>query len=99
MPTEKPKFNTRTLKLKLSVVAESPEEKKKAWKRIRQIIGDAWRAANWIASGQYLKDQMIRRVTYYIDTDNGQIPITELEKISVNKSIDRSRLCGKADFQ
>ncbi|MDD4890281.1 MAG: transposase [Phycisphaerae bacterium] len=51
--------HVRTLKLKLSVVAE---DKKAVWKRIYQITSDAWKAANWIASGQYLNDQMIRRV-------------------------------------
>lgn len=62
MAADKPKFNSRTIKLKLRVLGDSPEEKKEAWKRIRQITDDAWRAANWIASGQYLNDQMIRRV-------------------------------------
>jgi len=53
------KYHTRTIKLKLIVVSE---DKKAAWKRIRQITNDAWKAANWIASGQYLNDQFVRRL-------------------------------------
>jgi len=53
------KYHTRTIKLKLIVVSE---DKKAAWKRIRQITNDAWKAANWIASGQYLNDQLVRRL-------------------------------------
>jgi putative transposase len=52
-------FHTRTIKLKLRVISE---DKKAAWKRIRQITSDAWKAANWIASGQYLNDQLVRRL-------------------------------------
>lgn len=52
-------FHTRTIKLKLIV---TNEDKKAAWKRIRQIMDDSWKAANWIASGQYLNDQLMRRV-------------------------------------
>ena len=47
------KADLRTIKLKLNVVAE---DKDGAWKRIRQIVSDTWRAANWIAGGQYLND-------------------------------------------
>ena len=54
-----PKYHIRTIKLKLTVIAE---DKKQAWKRIRQIMNDAWKAANWISSGQYLNDQLIRRI-------------------------------------
>jgi len=53
------KFHMRTVKLKLRVVGDDP---KAAWKRIRQINNDAWRAANWIVAGQYLNDQMMRRL-------------------------------------
>ena len=53
------KSHTRTVKLKLRVVGE---DKEATWRRIRQIMNDAWRAANWIASGQYLNDQWIRRL-------------------------------------
>lgn len=48
--------HTRTLKLK---VFPTDKETKP---RINQIISDAWRAANWIASGQYLNDQFMQRV-------------------------------------
>ena len=53
------KYHTRTIKLKMNV---TEEDKKAAWKRIRQIINDGWKAANWIASGQYLNDQLVRRI-------------------------------------
>jgi IS605 OrfB family transposase len=53
------KFHTRTIKLKLSVVSEN---KAASWQRLRQISNDAWRAANWIASGQLFNDQLIRRI-------------------------------------
>ncbi|MBW2132002.1 MAG: transposase [Deltaproteobacteria bacterium] len=53
------KVHTRTIKLKLIV---STEDKNVAWKRIRQISNDAWRAANWIASGQLFNDQLVRRI-------------------------------------
>ena len=53
------KFHIRTIKLKLYVV---DEDKVTSWKRIRQISNDAWKAANWIASGQFLNDQLMRRL-------------------------------------
>jgi putative transposase len=53
------KFHTRTVKLQLNVI---DEDKTASWKRIRQISNDVWKAANWIASGQYLNDQLIRRI-------------------------------------
>jgi len=53
------KYHTRTIKLKLNV---TNEDRKSAWKRIHQITNAAWRAANWIASGQYLNDQLVRRI-------------------------------------
>ena len=53
------KFHTRTIKLKLRV---TDEDKAASWNRIRQISNDAWRAANWIAVGQLLNDQLVRRV-------------------------------------
>ena len=52
----------RTVKLKIYPVADTPDEKKQSWKRIQQISENAWRAANWIASGQYINDQLIRRI-------------------------------------
>ena len=52
-------YHTRTIKLKIYV---KDEDKKSAWKRIHQITNDGWKAANWIASGQYLNDQLIRRI-------------------------------------
>lgn len=53
------KYHIRTIKLKLNVINE---DRKSAWKRVRQISNDAWRAANLIASGQYLNDQLVRRI-------------------------------------
>ncbi len=51
--------HTRSLKLKLRVIGDNPKD---SWKRIRQITQDSWRAANWIASGQFMNDQLIRRL-------------------------------------
>jgi len=51
----------RVVKLALGVAAPA-EEKQTVWKRIYQIADDAWKAANWVASGQYLNDQMVRRI-------------------------------------
>ena len=59
---EKADVYIRTLKLKLSVVGEDKEEKNKSWRRIRQISNDVWKAANMIASGQYLNDQLVRHI-------------------------------------
>ena len=56
------KYHTRTIKLKLSPIASTPEEKTAIWKKLYSIQNDAWRAANWIASGQFLNDQLIRRI-------------------------------------
>jgi putative transposase len=56
------KFHTRTIKLKLKVIANTPEEKTEIWKRLYSIQGGAWRAANWIATGQMLNDQLVRRI-------------------------------------
>ncbi|MFT5730460.1 MAG: putative transposase [Desulforhopalus sp.] len=56
------KYHTRTLKLKLKVVSSSAEEKTEIWQRLYSIQNDAWRAANWIASGQFMNDQLVRRV-------------------------------------
>jgi len=53
------KYHTRTIKLKIFV---TDEDKDDSWKRIRQIAGDAWRAANLIASGQYFNDQLVRNI-------------------------------------
>ena len=63
------KLHVRTIKLKLRVIDDKKDE---SWKRLRQISNDAWRAANWIASGQFLNDQMMRRVyaRRKIDTKN-----------------------------
>lgn len=52
-------YNTRTLKLKIYPFGE---EQKKTKDRFYQIANDTWKAANWISSGQYLNDQLIRRV-------------------------------------
>lgn len=53
------KLHTRTVKLKLRVVAQ---DRKASWKRLRQLARDTWRAANWIASGQHMNDQLMRRL-------------------------------------
>ena len=53
------KYHIRTIKLKLNVISE---DKVGTWKRVRQISNDARKAANWIAGGQYLNDQLIRRI-------------------------------------
>lgn len=54
-----PKFHIRTLKLKLYVIDENKDA---SWKRLRQISNDAWKAANWIARGQLLNDELVRRI-------------------------------------
>lgn len=61
------KFHVRTVKLKLRI---TDEDKDNSWKHLRQISNDAWRAANWIVTGQYMNDQMMRRVyaRFKIDT-------------------------------
>jgi hypothetical protein len=45
---------------RLRVLADSAEEQTAIWKRLYGIQNDAWRAANWIASGQFLNDQLVR---------------------------------------
>ena len=76
---EMTKFHTRTLKLKLRVVSGNLDE---SWGRIRQISNDAWRAANWIASGQYLNDQIMRRIyaRRKIDPKNDLSGVQAVEK-------------------
>lgn len=71
-------YHTRTIKLKLIVINE---DKKAAWKRIRQIANDAWKAANWIASGQYLNDQLVRRLyaRQKIDPQNDPNAVSRVE--------------------
>jgi len=54
-------YNIRVIRLRLNV-AEQGEAKQKAWKRLYQITADSWRAANWIVRGQYLNDQLARRI-------------------------------------
>lgn len=56
------KTHTRTIKIKLTVLASSAEEKTAFWKRLYTINDSAWRAANWIASGQFMNDQLMRRI-------------------------------------
>jgi hypothetical protein len=46
------KYHTRTIKLKIILKADSPEERKGHWNRIYEIMSDSWKAVNWIASGQ-----------------------------------------------
>lgn len=55
-------YQIRTIKLKLILSAKDKVEKEAAWTRIHQILNDAWRAANWVISGQAINDQLIRRV-------------------------------------
>jgi len=55
-------MSVRTIKLKLKVVGNTKEAKDASWKRIRQISNDTWRAANYIASGQYFNDMAMRHL-------------------------------------
>lgn len=53
----------RVVRLKLNVrESDSYPTKQDCWKRIYQISDDCWKAANHIASGQFMNDQLIRRV-------------------------------------
>lgn len=52
----------RTLKLKLMLKSENQAAKEAEWKRLHQIFNDAYRAANSICTGQYMNDDMIRRI-------------------------------------
>ncbi len=73
------KYHTRTVKLKLRVTGENKDA---AWKRLWQISGDAWRAANWIAAGQFMNDQLKRR-TYArrkIDPKENREAVDQIEK-------------------
>jgi len=54
-------FTVRTIRLKINPAGDK-DARIAAWKRIRQICDDGWRAANWIATGQLLNDQLIRRI-------------------------------------
>ena len=63
----KPKTHIRTLKLKLKVVGDDP---KTSWKRLRQTSNDTWRAANWIADGQFMNDQLVRRLYARLKVDS-----------------------------
>ena len=73
------KLHTRTIKLKINVVGE---DRKESWKRVRQISNDGWKAANWIASGQYLNDQLIRRIyaRRKIDAKENKDAVEKVEK-------------------
>lgn len=62
MSERKQTSHVRTIKLKTGPEGDNSEEKIQNWRRIRQISADAWRAANWIASGQYLNDYLIRKI-------------------------------------
>lgn len=50
---------TRTIKLKLFPVGN---DKKAIWAKLRSLSNETWKAANWIASGQYLNDLLLRRI-------------------------------------
>ena len=69
----KKKTNTRTIKLKISPMG-SVEEKDATWKRVRQIAGDSWRAANWIVRGQFLNDNLMSTVRdrFGVDSDDAE---------------------------
>ncbi len=54
------KYSVRTLKLQINLVTGTTEEKNDAWTRLRQIDNDTWKAANWIVSGQYFNDLLMR---------------------------------------
>jgi IS605 OrfB family transposase len=53
--------NIRTIKIALKVRAKDSEERQRTWKRLYQIFNDSYKAANFIASGQYFNDQFIRK--------------------------------------
>lgn len=53
----------RVIRLKLNVrECESFETKKDCWNRIYQISNDCWKAANHIATGQLMNDQLVKRI-------------------------------------
>ena len=74
-------MNVRVVKLKLSVAGESKEEINERWARIRQIMDDSWKAANWIVSGQFLNEQFMQRIydRKGIDSKNDPDAVSEVE--------------------
>jgi hypothetical protein len=51
--------NIRTIKIKVRIAQGSDEGNKAAWRRLRQIDGDAWRAANLMVNGHFFNDSMV----------------------------------------
>lgn len=73
------KSHIQTLKLKFWI---ADKDRQKSSKRLREIAESAWRAANWIASGQLLNDQLVRRVyaRRKIDPMNNPEQVQQIEE-------------------
>ena len=67
--------STRVIKLKLKVLADTPEERKAVYKRLIMVSRSARRAANHIVTGQYMNDELMRRVWHRL----GINPKTDVE--------------------
>jgi len=60
---------TRTVRLELNVIGDQNGDKKAAKDRIKQIAGNAWRAANRIVDGQNLNDSLMRTIRERFEVD------------------------------
>lgn len=79
--SEKQKPTVRTVKLKLVVLGDQNDDKKAAWKRLREINNATWKAANMIASGQYFNDTLMRKVYGRLKIDPKDLKqVNEAEK-------------------
>ena len=73
------KYHIRTLRLKIYPFGEG---KKVVKNRVYQISNDAWKAANWIVSGQSFNDTLVRRLyaRKKIDAKNDKVGVEQVEK-------------------
>lgn len=81
-------YYTRTLRL---VIYPFGENKKDERKRFYQIANDAWKAANWIVTGQYLNEHFIRRLY-----DRRKIDVKDMKAVAAieKEFFDKTGLFG-----
>jgi RNA polymerase-interacting CarD/CdnL/TRCF family regulator len=73
----------RVIKLALKVIASGSENKQRLWKRLYQIFNDSYKAGNWIATGQYMNDQLMRKLISNVkNAERRSMPIIMLQRIS-----------------